>query len=182
MQKLRVETRPQALKLKCGQCACTRDYTLAWAYNTHLHFITRCSNNYFFAYRPWICPNPWIDWLIDLLSLPGWRWGWATRATEITDMRQRVNVCSEVWRGIRTVSTKVCHSHLESFGDHWTTGQIWYSKSYCKLLNGNVIANNWIWFCYRANDEKTKKCMCRFFIAVGQCMSRMWNCAILTNI
>ncbi len=40
MRKLCVEKRTQASKDGCGQRAGTREYTLAKAYNTHLHFIT----------------------------------------------------------------------------------------------------------------------------------------------
>ncbi len=40
--------RTRALEPQCGRRPCTCDFTLAQAYNTHLHFITQCWNNFFF--------------------------------------------------------------------------------------------------------------------------------------
>ncbi len=74
MRKIHEETTTQVLERKCGRRARTRGHTLTLAYSTQLHFIMRCSNNYFF-----VCSIKLGGWTNDLIVKRfvqhPWCWG-----------------------------------------------------------------------------------------------------------
>lgn len=59
----------------------------------------------------------------------GWGGGRSPRAPEVSDLRQRCSLRSEVWWRVPTVSSSLCHCYLEPFSFYWSGSQIWPGKS-----------------------------------------------------